>query len=73
MNASASGTKMDSIFISAVNPLAPSVRASFQSLTHINSLQFFFLKRAGKYFHSMRLHVNSTLMRLVHLQRVTVR
>lgn len=39
MRESASRTKMDSIFISAVNPLSPFVRASFDSpsLTHTHT------------------------------------
>lgn len=83
MDECASRTKMDSIFISAVNPLSPSVHASFQSLSqththtniYINSLHLSApasLKRAEEYFHSRHHLVNSALMGLVHLKCVTV-
>lgn len=84
MDESASRTKMDSIFIAAVNPLSPFVCASFQSFSHTRthaysmyklslslSLRSLSLNRAKEYFHSRHHLENSVLMELVHLQFVT--
>lgn len=71
MSASDSRSKMDSIFISAVNPRSPPVGASrqfhFLSQPKLSLSLSVSLKNTAEYFHSRHHLVNSTLTGLVHL------